>query len=181
MIYWRYKTYLHFYFSGDIMNKRIFLFIVFIIFLIILNYNNYLNDFIVITIISVFIFLEFISGILLLFSSKPVIHKKILLFYQKIYFINNDYKQAFAQNFHSMRKLFGTELILNAVFIFNMSIDFLLRLLSPNEIFQENTTGIALALELPVLIFYIFASIYISKKIKRLSIEKISDDSPWKH
>ena len=70
--------------------------------------------------------------------------------------------------------------MLNAIFVFSLSIDFLLRLLPLSEVLQENKTSIALAVKLPVLIFYIPASIYISAKIKKLSSDKISDDSPWK-
>ena len=162
------------------MNKKIFLFILIVIFLIILNYFDYLNDFIAALIIYSLILLEFGSGLLLLFSSQPDVHNKILSFYRKISFINDDYAKAFAKNFQPARKLFGKELILNAVFVFIMSINFLLRLLPLSEVLQENKTSIALAVKLPVLIFYIPASIYISAKVKKLSSDKISDDSPWK-
>ena len=162
------------------MNKKIFLLLLIVIFLIILNYFDYLNDFIAALIIYSLILLEFGSGLLLLFSSQPAVHNKILSFYRKISFINDDYAKALAKNFQPARKLFGKELMLNAIFVFSLSIDFLLRLLPLSEVLQENKTSIALAVKLPVLIFYIPASIYISAKIKKLSSDKISDDSPWK-
>lgn len=159
------------------MNKKIFLLLLIVIFLIILNYYNY---FTVALIIYSLTLLEFGSGFFLLFSSQPSVHNKILSFYRKISFINNDYAKALTKNFQPARKLFGKELMLNAIFVFSLSIDFLLRLLPLSEVLQENKTSIALAVKLPVLIFYIPASIYISAKIKKLSSDKISDDSPWK-
>lgn len=162
------------------MKKKFLLFIFLVILLIVLDYYGCLNDFVTAFIIYFLTILEFISGIFLVFSVRPTIHNKILLFYEKISFISNDYQKAFAQNFESARKLFGKERILNAIFVFSISIDFLLRLLPLSEILQENKTGIALAVKLPVLIFYICSSGYISAKIKKLSSGKISDDSPWK-
>lgn len=172
--------YLHFYFSGDIMKKKFLLFIFFVILLIALNYYGCLNDFVATFIIYFLTILEFISGIFLVFSVRPAIHNKILLFYKKISFIDNDYKKAFAKNFESARKLFGRERILNAIFIFGITIDLLLRLLPPNLLLPETKSALSLSVKLLALIFYICAFRYISAKIKKLSSGKISDDSPWK-
>lgn len=172
--------YLHFYFSGDIMKKKFLLFIFLVILLIVLDYYGCLNDFVAAFIIYFLTILEFISGIFLVFSVRPTIHNKILLFYEKISFTSNDYQKAFAQNFESARKLFGRERIINALFIFGITIDLLLRLLPPSLLLPETKSSLSLSVKLLALIFYICASCRISAKIKKLSSGKISDDSPWK-